>query len=209
MIDPNKPFALYANCEVRYSGRADSYLEAGRYLIIHKEDGTLLIHNAIKNPPRNYQGPGAKLTILSNKLISKRKAEIIEITIHDIIHYIPLAGWSNSGVSISKTERDLVNKLFLNWYDYIQADLELIYIEYQNDLGVIDMLGIDANNVHHVIEAKRITASLSHCSQLKRYLEYFNEHNVETVGYIASPKIGVNALNYLHKHGCKWIEIQF
>ena len=208
MIDPNMPFVLYADCEVIYSGRAESVLDRGLYLIIHKSDGTLLIHSSIKNPPRNYQGPGAKLTYDNNILISKRKSETIHITIYDIVSYIPLLGWSDASVSISKTEKDLVQKLLNNWFDYFDANLEIIYTEYLTELGPIDLLGIDSDNTYHVVEAKRTTAVLSHCSQLNRYLEsFYGSH--QTIGYIASPKISKSAMAYLEKHGHRWIQIDF
>lgn len=208
MIDPKSPFVLYADCEVVYSGRAESTLDRGLYLVIHKSDGTLLIHSALKNPPRNYQGPGAKLSYNNNILISERKSETIHITLYNIISYTPLIGWSDAEVSISKTEKDLVRKLFDNWFDYFDVDLEMIYTEYPTDLGPIDLLGIDSYGVYHVVEAKRATAVLSHCSQLRRYLESF--HGLyNTVGYIASPKISKSAIAYLEKHGYKWIKIGF
>lgn len=207
MIDPKSPFVLYADCVVTYSGRAESTLDRGLYLIIHKSDGTLLIHSSTKNPPRNYQGPGAKLEYHADKLISKRKSEIIKITLYNIISYMPLSNWSDTSVSISKTEKDLVQKLFNNWFDYFDVDLEIIYTEYESGLGPIDLLGIDSNNVYHVVEAKRTTAVLSHCSQLQRYLESLHGLHI-TMGYIASPKISKNALKYLEKHGYKWLEIK-
>jgi len=209
MIDPKSALVLYAECEVYYSGRADSSLERGQYLIIHKSDGTLLIHSSTKNPPCNYQGPGAKLEYNGNSLISRRKSETITIIIHNILSYTPLLNWSDNSVSITKTEKDLVQKLFDNWYDYFDVELELIYTEYQSNLGPIDFLGIDTNNVYHIVEAKRTTAVLNHCSQLQRYLESFQGHKIKTIGYIASPKISNNAMAYLQKHGCYWIKIDF
>lgn len=209
MIDPKSAWALYAECEVFYSGRAFSSLLRGHYLIIHKADGTLLVHSSIKNPPRNYQGPGAKLTIDNNIIISSRKSEVIKIIVYRIINYMPLSGWSSHVVDISNTEKDLVQKLFDNWHDYFEGDFEIIYTEYPTDNGPIDILGIDAADVFHAVEVKRKTAVLSHCSQLNRYLETFQEQDIKVVGCVASPKISKNALAYLEKHGHRWIQINF
>lgn len=207
MVDTNMPFVLYADCEVIYSGRAESQSERGYYLIIHKSDGTLLIHNSIKNPPMNYQGPGAKLKFDDNILIATRKSETIKVILYDVISYMPLYNWSKLSISIAKTEKDLVMKLFDNWFDYFDVDLEIIYLEYQTNLGPIDFLGVDTDNIYHIVEAKRGTASLGHCSQLKRYLESLSSHT--TVGYVASPKISKRALEYLQKNNCKWLKIEF
>lgn len=73
MIDTDKPFALYAECSIIYDGRAYSTLANGRYLIIYKQDGSLLIHGGDLCKPRNYQGPGSILSYIDSKLISTNK----------------------------------------------------------------------------------------------------------------------------------------
>ena len=176
---------------------------------MHKLDGSLLIHGSFKTTPINYQGPGAKLEYSGNLLISKRKSEIIKIIVYDIISYMPITEWSNSSLKIEKTEKELVQKLYDNWESYFNVKLINIYLEYKSNLGPIDFLGIDDNDIYHVVEVKRKTAVINHCSQLKRYLESLEEQNIKTIGYIASPSISRNAFAYLEKHGYKWINLNF
>lgn len=209
MINTASSFILYADSEVYYSGRASSFLDRGRYIIIHKSDGSLLIHGSSKTTPINYQGPGAKLEYADNLLISKRKSETIKVIIYNIISYIPLEEWSNLSLKIEKTEKELVQKLYNNWENYFNVKLVNIYLEYKSNLGPIDFLGIDNENTYHVVEVKRKTAVINHCSQLKRYLESLEEQNIKTIGYIASPKISKSALAYLEKHNYKWINLNF
>lgn len=209
MIDVNSEFALFANCEVIYDGRAYSTLELGNYLIIHKQDGSIQIHASSKIPPRNYQGPGTILECKGNILTATNKKEIITIVIHSIISIQKLSYWSNSEIEITRTEAELADKLFYNWCDYIDGEFELIQREFLTKHGSIDLLGVDRDLVRHVVEVKRRKCSIKDCTQLKRYLEVFEDDGLQTCGYLASPEIGAKAVEYLEKHGCYWIQVEF
>lgn len=118
MIDPESSFIMYAECEVEYNGRAKSKLAKGNYLIVHKSDGTLQIHGSSKSPPINYQGPGAKLKVEGSRIISHRKSESIVITTSNIYQLTRLDAWSDNKAEISKTEKELVQKLSANSEKY-------------------------------------------------------------------------------------------
>ena len=207
-VDCDAGFILYAQCCVTYYGRAASFLEHGNYVIIHKPDGSLLIHGSAKNPPKNYQGPKSKLSIDGNFIISTRKNETIKINISNIISYSVLDDWSDKQIVMSKTEKELVRLLHKNIDTYIKNVVN-VQFEYQTDVGFIDMLCLDNAGIYHIIEAKRGTASLNNCSQLNRYVECLAGLNKEVRGYIASPNIAKTAFKYLDKHGHNWIDIQF
>lgn len=206
MIDVSRPFSLFARCEVIYDGRAYSTLEVGNYLIIHKDDGSLQIHSSQKITPSNYQGPRSSLEQRGHLLISKSKKETITIIIHQIINLTYLKYWSDSEIVITRTEQDLVDKLFYNWP--IEGEFMYIFQEYQTELGNIDLLGVTFDMVFHVIEVKRVKASIPHVTQLKRYIDILAEHH-DTEGYLASPEIGERAMAYLEKCGYHWIQVDF
>lgn len=206
MIDVSRPFSLFARCEVVYDGRAYSTLEVGNYLIIHKDDGSLQIHNSRKITPSNYQGSKSSLKQRGHLLISKSKKETITIIIHQIISLTYLKYWSDAEIIITRTEQDLVDKLFYDWP--IEGEFMHIFQEYQTELGNIDLLGVTFDMVFHVIEVKRVKASISHVTQLNRYVEILAEH-YDTEGYLASPEIGERAMTYLEKCGYNWIQVGF
>lgn len=197
---------MYAYCEVQYAGRAVSYLKPGNYLITHKSDGSLLIHNGENITPCNYQGPGSKLRLESDTLISQRKKEIIKIKILNLIHFSPLSEWSNNKIEIQKTELELVKKFVANWDTYITSPVATIETEYKTPVGSIDIIGIEIKGCKHVVEVKRKTATIKDCTQLKRYVDYFG---IGTAGYLASPNISQNARTYLGGCGFSWICIDF
>lgn len=206
MININKPFILYATAEVVYDGRAYSILERGNYLIIYKDDGSIQIHGGNKIQPRNYQGAKSTIKLDGNILTSSNKKETIIINIYKIINISYLDNWSCNEINIRKTEKELANKIFINWCDYIDGDFEIIEREYKTDVGDIDLIGWAADLTIHVVEVKRKKASLSDCTQLLRYIEAIGGNSI---GYLASPEIGENALRYLNKHDLKWLYVDF
>ena len=165
-----------------------------------------MIHGSNKSPPKNYQGSGATLDVLDKELVSIRKNEKIRIELFNIISFMNLSDWSDTAINIRRTEGELVSKIIGNSYEYLGVDLKSIEREFKTPHGPIDILGIDQNDIHHIIEVKRKTATLAHCSQLSRYMEVFSGRKI---GYIASPDIGKNALRYLDNHDLRWIKVNF
>lgn len=194
MIDISKPFLLYANCSVIYDGRASSTLSNGNYLVIYKKDKSLLIHASDKSTPRNYQSSGTILRQENNHIIATRKQEKIIINIQDIFNYIELDDWSDNQVVVAKTEKELVDKICKSIDSYLKTTVRTTHLEYVTEYGPVDIMAEDINNIKHVIEVKRKRATLSNVSQLKRYMEKFDNN---ARGYIASPEISKNANKYL------------
>lgn len=207
MIDIKQPFCLFAKCSVIYDGRAYSVLEEGNYLIIAKGDGSIQIHGGSNVQPRNYQGAKSTLEQREHLIISRNKKETITIAVNEIINIIYLKHWSEAEIDIKRTEQELVHKLFINWSDYIDGEFEIIQKEYLTKYGPVDLVGIETDLTYHVVEMKRKRGTLKDATQLKRYLEAFEPSR--TIGYLASPQIGDNAIEYLEKHGCKWLQIDF
>jgi len=199
---------LYAECTVNYDGRAKSTLENGKHLIIHKNDGTLLIHGGRLCTPLNYQPPGAIMYKKKNKLISKRNNEIIIIAINEIITYEELHQWSAKKIAISKTEKELRDHIVAHFYEIFGFHPVEIYIEFATPVGHIDILAIDEYNIYHVIEVKRGKASLASCSQLERYSNYFIDIMKTVRDYLTSPDISKGALNYAKKVHQTWLKVE-
>lgn len=199
-------FVLCADCDVVYEGRASSVLARGIYVILHKDDGSLLIHGGDKSIPRNYQPPGGKIVLSDNKIISKRKNETIVITVYNTIFKHEINDWSRNELCIRKTEKELVKKIIRDHKLLFNKNFEEVHEEYKTELGPIDIVGIDETSIKHIVEVKRKNVTLANCSQLKRYMEIFDE---SAIGYIASPSIGKRADKYLKENGLKWVYVDF
>lgn len=204
-IRDNSPFVLYANCSVDYQGRASSHLAYGNYLILYKHDGSIQIHGADKILPRNYQGAKSQLSFDNNVLMSTNRSETININIKQILHMQPINNWSDQHIVITKTEKELVNKLYDNWANFIGRGCSKLVKEYATDHGPVDIVGCDEDGHKHVVEVKRRKASIKDVTQLRRYLECIPT----ATGYIAAPDISQNALKYAADHHCKYIHITF
>lgn len=209
MINISKPFILYANCSIVYDGRAYSTLAGGHYLIIYKSDGSLLIHGKNLCKPLNYQPAGSKLTLEGNIITSINKKEKIVINITEIINIQSIDNWSDTKIEIKRTEKELVDKLFNNWDEYIDGEFAELIREYHTEHGPIDLLGIASNGVYHAVEVKRKKASISNGTQLKKYVDAIVDQGHSVIGYLASPEINDNVINYLNRHGFKWIKVEF
>ena len=208
-IRVEQSFTLYATCKVYYEGRAKSTLDQGNYLIIHKSDGTLLIHGSTLIKPRNYQPPKSILKKQENKLISNSKKEQIIIEIDKIINYTEHQDWSNNKISLTGSESDLRDKLVEEINQFI-PNLSEIQIEFLTPVGSIDILGIDDQKIYHIIEVKRAKSSLAACSQLNRYVNYFKSIDNHTIGYLASPEISKNALELIkNSKDRNWLKYDF
>lgn len=208
MINISNQFILYARASIKYSGRAESTLQKGNYLIIRKKDGSLLIHGNTLTTPLNYQPPNATIKANKNKIISKRKDETITITITKIYYYFEPHRWSNHKIEITKTEQTLRKKIINNinkWF----TDIIEIHEEYNTPLGDVDILIITRDMMHHVIEIKRKKCDLSSCSQIKRYCGFFTDEGKQNKGYLMAPEISTSASKYISKINVQFIKVQF
>lgn len=206
-IRVEQPFILYAFCKIEYDGRAKSSSEFGNHLIIHKTDGTLLIHRNRLCTPLNYQPPKAILKKDKNYLISCRKDETIKIVVDKIVNYTELANWSSKEIKISRTEKELRDYIVDHLEDLLDLQFAEKFIEFETPVGYIDILGIDEHGIYHVIEVKRGKASLASCSQLNRYSQYFLEIGKSVRDYLASPSISKNALRHAKEMKQTWIKV--
>jgi RecB family endonuclease NucS len=202
-----RPFAGYFNCSVVYEGRACSVLDRGRYLVIYKKDGSVMIHGADSLVARNYMGAKSRIIVHGNILTFIRKAEKIVVTVDEVVSLVYLEDWSEIKTKICKTEKELARKLFDNWCDYFDGDFETIELEFPTELGPIDLLGVTSTTLF-VVEVKRKRASTKDVSQLRRYIEAVEGRKIVR-GFLAAPDISNNALDYLHKHGLEFIRVTF
>lgn len=207
MIEIKHAFLLYARASIEYAGRAKSSLEEGNYLIIRKNDGTLMIHGASLLTARNYQPAGARMTFGNNQFISIRKNEKIIITIHESIHYYEPQDWSICRPQMSMTERQLCKQITIKIEELLEDKILQVIPEYMTPYGPIDLLAINSENLHHVIEVKRGRAAISSCTQVKRYMQYLQEINKKVKGWVMSPAISSKALNYLNKNSLHWKQV--
>lgn len=213
-LNRNETIIFACRCSIRYSGRAESFLETGDRLIIIKADKTLLVHQPSGNNPINYmkQNSTHTLTIKEGKLFLKSsnllQKEFLEATIDRMFFFNAHKLEDAQSIIIAGTEEDMSRMLYEN-PELIEKGFKPVSQEEQTKYGFIDVFGTDKDGVLTVVECKRYCADLSAVTQLRRYVEKINESKgIDNVrGIVAAPKITDNAKKMLEDWGFKFISV--
>lgn len=204
----NETVVFSCSCTIRYSGRAESYLETGDRVVMVKSDNALLVHQPFGNTPINYMKPNTthvmrvengKLRMLSQNLALKERMDIVIDAIHFFNSHKLEDGQS---IVISGTEADMSDMIYKN-PELIEIGFKPVSQEEQTVYGFIDVLGVDKNGVLTVVECKRYCAELSAVTQLRRYVEKImvSKGITNVRGILAAPKITENAQQMLEDWG--------
>jgi len=209
-----KPFVLFANCTVKYSGRAESLLPVGNYLIIYKKDGSIIIHANNKVPPRNYQGKKTVLDVKDNTIIATNGNETLEIIVWRILSVIDPVDWGDEKLQLKKTERELCNILINNTVQYFGKDFNFKQTEYATEAGPIDIVLADKPLVDNpseivIVEVKRHVVDINTISQLQKYQVALLEQGLIASCYVAAPTIRKSAIKQCVKIGYKYCKVDF
>ncbi|HLC47391.1 MAG TPA: endonuclease NucS [Candidatus Nanoarchaeia archaeon] len=195
-------------CEVSYSGRAESFLPLGDRLIIIKEDRTVIVHQPTGNMPVNYMKPGTEITIEKRegraalRASHPKQKEFLELMIWHA-HFISSHKLSDGqGLQLAGTEADMSDMLYAN-PELIEKGFRPVSREEQTKYGFIDVFGTDSKGILTVVECKRYTADLNAVTQLRRYVEKIRQSKgvKEVRGILASPAISRNAKKMLEDWG--------
>jgi RecB family endonuclease NucS len=213
-LNNTKTVVLCCNCTIRYSGRAESFLDSGDRIIIIKSDKTLLIHQPTGSAPVNYMKEGTthRLSEEEGKLILSSRnlplKEFMGVTINKI-HYYKISELEDSKkIQLVGSERDMAEMIFKNPV-LIEKNFKPLSLEEHTKYGFIDVFGYDKNNTLIVIECKRYTGDLKAVDQLQRYVKKIKQLKglKEVRGILACPKISPNALQMLKDHKFEWKQV--
>ncbi len=204
----NETIVLACNCNIRYSGRAESFLNDGDRVLIIKGDKALIVHQPSGNAPINYMKPNSshKLILANQKLLLQARniilKESMDISIERVYFFNSYKLEDGESIVISGTEEDMAKMIYDN-PSLIEEGFKGVSQEEQTKYGFIDVLGIDKNGVLTVVECKRYNADLSAVTQLRRYVEkIISSKGISKVrGIIAAPRISPNAEKMLTDWG--------
>ncbi len=211
----NETIVLGCNCTVRYSGRAESFLDRGDRLIIIKSDRALLIHQPSGNAPVNYMKPetshilvsdGKSLILKSRNITNK---EFMDISIDEIHFFNSHKLEDGQSIIVTGTEEDMANMLYEN-PEMLEEGFKPVSKEEQTKYGFIDVFGYDKNNTLTVVECKRYIADLGAVTQLRRYVEKImvSKGVAKVRGILAAPKITPSAERMLNDWGFKFVSVR-
>lgn len=211
----NETVMIACNCSIRYSGRAESFLEDGDRIVIIKSDNTLLVHQPSGNNPINYmkQNTTHNLALAGSKMILKSRnlalKENMDITINKMYFFNSQKLEDGRSIVISGTEADMAKMLYEN-PELVEKGFTPVSQEEQTKYGFIDVLGVDKDGMLTVVECKRYCADLGAVTQLRRYVERLmvSKGISKVRGIIAAPKITPNAKKMLQDWGYSFVSVR-
>ncbi|MBI1970896.1 endonuclease NucS [Candidatus Woesearchaeota archaeon] len=204
-----------ADCEVMYSGRAETLLPPGERLIMIKEDGTLLVHQPHGSAPINYmkESSSHRFVVENDNLYIKSQNQVLHEYLDILlakVHFFHSAKLSDGQkLQLTGNEKDMANMIAAN-PAIVEEGLKLVGQEEQTKYGFIDVLCYDAQGLLVVIECKRYKADFQAVSQLRRYVERLKGMKglARVRGILAAPAITTNAAKMLHDFGFSFAIVQ-
>ncbi len=171
---PRHLLQLAGECEVTYTGRAQSTAEAGDYLLIIKPDGCLMIHGAKGIKPRNWQPTTDRLTAALKEgvvVVTGERRTPLEVVSVRVLTCFTVQAFElreNTGFVLSGSEADMQRTL-RQQPELLEPGLCLIDHELPTGVGSVDLYARDASGALVVIELKRGRATHEAVHQLARY----------------------------------------
>ena len=204
---------LLGDCQIRYSGRAQSRLDWGDRLMVVKQDGTVFIHQPTGREPVNWQPAGARTRFqlkddlfVAQSVHYKNKEKMV-IRFRRIEMMLVAALRDMAELHIVGMEKDLADRI-MESPEVIEPGLRLTRREKQTRSGLIDLYGYDADNIPVVIEVKRGQATISAVQQLRMYVTDLKHGNPEARvrGILCTPQIPEMVRRLLEDYGLEWHE---
>lgn len=216
-IDKAETVVIGANCEVAYSGKAESFLPAGDRVIMIKSDKTLLVHQPDGVAPINYMKEKTSHRIISNEdgvfLKSQNLflKDYMDIKLNEI-HFVQSHGLEDGQkIQLNGSEADMSDMIY-NQPELIEPGFNPCSREEHTKFGFIDVFGTDSDGKVVIIECKRDCADFKAVSQLQRYVKKVAKtkgiKHDQIRGIIASQKITPNAKEMLREHGFEFKSIK-
>jgi endonuclease len=162
---------LIARCSVDYTGRLSTHLPSAVRLLIHKADGSVLVH-ADGGGYRPLNWMAAPCTLREEPAVwrvANRGGETMTIRIEEVLHDSSHDLGVDPGLVKDGVERHL-QELLAERCQVLGEGWSLIRREYPTDIGPVDLLCRDEQGGYVAVEIKR-RGEIDGLEQLGRYLE--------------------------------------
>lgn len=177
---------VIARCSVDYTGRLTAHLPLATRLLVHKGDGSLLVHSdGGSYKPLNWMSPPCTLTVEEPdadaasvgvtqqwRVTHKKSGDALVVKIYELIHDTSHDLGVDPGLIKDGVEADL-QRLLAEQVSVVGEGLKLVRREYPTAIGPVDLLLRDDNGGTVAIEVKR-RGDIDGVEQLTRYLELLN-----------------------------------
>ncbi|MDN3495047.1 endonuclease NucS [Planococcus sp. APC 4015] len=214
---------VIARCSVDYTGRLNAHLPLATRLLVHKGDGSLLVHSdGGSYKPLNWMSPPCTLTVetpdadsaaagvLEHWRVSHAKTgDALLVRIYEVIHDTSHELGIDPGLQKDGVEADL-QRLLAEQVDVIGEHLTLVRREFPTAIGPVDLLLRDPAGGTVAVEVKR-RGDIDGVEQLTRYLELLGRdpHLAPVSGVFAAQEIKPQARVLATDRGIRCVTLDY
>ncbi|MFN4002553.1 endonuclease NucS [Microcella sp.] len=214
---------VIARCSVDYAGRLSAHLPLATRLLIHKSDGSLLVHaDALSYKPLNWMSPPCTLVIDEPdddqraagvlelwRVTHAKTADLLVVSIHEVLHDSAHELGVDPGLQKDGVEAHL-QKLLAEHIELLGEGFTLVRREYMTAIGPVDILARDASGASVAVEIKR-RGGIDGVEQLTRYLELMNRDPLlaPVAGVFAAQEITPQARTLAEDRGIRCLLLDY
>ncbi len=214
---------VIARCSVDYAGRLSAHLPLATRLLIHKSDGSLLVHaDALSYKTLNWMSPPCTLVIDEPdddqreagvlelwRVTHAKTADLLVVSIHEVLHDSAHELGQDPGLQKDGVEAHL-QKLLAEHIELLGEGFSLVRREYMTAIGPVDILARDASGASVAVEIKR-RGGIDGVEQLTRYLELMNRDPLlaPVAGVFAAQEITPQARTLAEDRGIRCLLLDY
>jgi RecB family endonuclease NucS len=214
---------VIARCSVDYAGRLSAHLPLATRLLIHKSDGSLLVHaDALSYKPLNWMSPPCTLVIDEPdddqreagvlelwRVTHAKTADLLVVSIHEVLHDSAHELGVDPGLQKDGVEAHL-QKLLAEHIELLGEGFSLVRREYMTAIGPVDILARDFSGASVAVEIKR-RGGIDGVEQLTRYLELMNRDPLlaPVAGVFAAQEITPQAKTLAEDRGIRCLLLDY
>jgi RecB family endonuclease NucS len=208
---------------VDYTGRLNAHLPLATRLLVHKGDGSLLVHSdGGSYKPLNWMSPPCTLTLQAPdeadaedgvvelwKVTHAKTGDALLVRIYEVLHDTSHELGRDPGLVKDGVEADL-QRLLAEQVDVIGDGLTLVRREFPTAIGPVDLLLRDAAGGTIAVEVKR-RGDIDGVEQLTRYLELLGRdpHLSPVTGVFAAQEIKPQARVLAADRGIRCVTLDY
>ena len=214
---------VIARCSVDYTGRLNAHLPLATRLLVHKGDGSLLVHSdGGSYKPLNWMSPPCSLASEEPgeeesiagvtevwRVTHKKTGDALRVQIYEILHDTNHDLGVDPGLQKDGVESHL-QKLLAEQIDLLGDGYRLVRREYMTAIGPVDILATDEAGASVAIEIKR-RGDIDGVEQLTRYLELLGRdpHLAPVQGVFAAQEIKPQARVLAEDRGIRCLVLDY
>ncbi len=202
---------VIADCTVDYDGRLTAHLPRATRLLMRKADGCLAVHadgGAYK--PMNWMtAPNVFVEDDDTWTVTNPKGETLTVTLHQVFSDVSHDFGDDPSLQKDGVEAHLQELLSVD-PEQLEPGMRLIRREYPTEIGPVDLLCRDADDLVVAVEIKR-RGEIDGVEQLTRYLEFLNRQpDLSPVrGMFVAQEIKLQAKTLASDREIGWCEVDY